>query len=149
MEAHFSHAQLFPCISSSASRRELPAWKTAVQMKLTPSPNPGLLRSTDCCGPGVQLVGCCSWKSPLGFQFSADPCKCASVGEKKIRPIHLCVEAPRGGCGRWALSISSCLILRISAGPWKGPEWSQPGSQEMTAYQSETEPGIYSLGLDG
>lgn len=68
VEAHFSHAQLFPCISSAASQRELPACKTAVQMKLTPSPNPGLLRSTDCCGPGVQLVGCRSRKSPLGLQ---------------------------------------------------------------------------------
>ena len=89
VETHFSHAQLFPCISSSASQRELPACKTAVQMKLNPSPSPGLLRGTECCGPGVQLVGCCSRKSPLGFHFCADPCNIRK-SFSLLRPDPIC-----------------------------------------------------------
>ena len=107
VETHFSHAQLFPCISSSASQRELPACKTAVQMKLNPSPSPGLLLGTECCGPGVQLVGCCSRKSPLGFQFCADPCKCASVGKKKL-DLFIFVSKPPGRL--WQMS-PKCLIF--------------------------------------
>lgn len=64
-------------------------------MKVTPSPTVGLLQGTDCCGPGVQLAGCCSWRSPLGFQFCADPCKCASAG-KKFTDLFIFVSKPPG-----------------------------------------------------
>lgn len=102
VETHFSHAQSFLCIRSSVSQRKLPAMDDNGAHKTSPSPSPGLLQGLDRSGPGVQLAGCCSPRSPPGFQFCADLCWCASAGGKKKihRRIRLHVEAPRGGCGR-------------------------------------------------
>ena len=97
----------FPASALHAPRESCQPCKTTVQMKVTPSPNLGLLQGTDCCGPGVQLAGCCSWRNPLGFQFCADPCKCASAGKKSQTYSYSC-RSPQGRL--WQMS-PKCLIF--------------------------------------
>lgn len=147
METHFSHTQPFSHISSfTVPERTSSPCNTRIQTKLTPAPCLGVLQGTGCCSPGpskrVAVASRAHWVS--GFVLTL-----VSVLQlEKPQTYPSPCWSPQGGRGRWVPSVSSSLVLKTGMGPWRGPGWSQPCCQEMTAYQSGTEPGIYSPCLD-
>ena len=134
----------FPATVLHSPRESRQPCKAMVQTKLTPSPQSSQRQGTDCCCGS----SCCGPRSPLGFRFCTDPCKCAPTGKNR-RPIHPSpCWSPQGRLADKLQGVLFSLIPRMAMGPWRSPEWSPPGCWEMTAYQIGTEPGIYSLWLD-